>query len=190
MVYNLKIMKKIVFGLLMTVSLYSNAQETEFTFNSERGMTDFIVTQVEGKTAPEIYKKAIEWIKVAFKNPDKVILSTIENEFIRFEGVSDIIRRKKKYQIEISIKDGEYKFDLINLQENYALNRREVPVWNTSCVNFNTNSTKKSIENMYTSDGRFTGCFGYVPKFLIFFNNLNKSLSESIVSTVKKSDGW
>jgi hypothetical protein len=183
-------MNKVLLGLLMLVGFYSNAQETEFTFTAEKGMTDFIVTPVEGKNATEIYKKAIEWIKVTFKNPDKVILSTIENEFIRFEGVSDIIRSKKKYQIEISIKDGEYKFDLINLQENYALNQREVPLWNTSCVNFNTNSTKKSIENMYKSNGRYTGCFGYIPKFLIFFNDLNKSLFDSVVSTVKKTDGW
>ena len=53
-------MKKIVFGLLMLMSFYSNGQETEFTFTVEKGMTDFIVTPVEGKNATEIYKKAIE----------------------------------------------------------------------------------------------------------------------------------
>ena len=53
-------MKKIIFGLLMLVGFYSNAQETEFTFTAERGMTDFIVTPIEGKTATEIYKKIID----------------------------------------------------------------------------------------------------------------------------------
>ena len=84
-----EIMKKIVFGLLMLVGFYSNAQEKEFTFTADKGMTDFIVTPIESKTAPEIYKKVIEWIKVTFKNPDKVILSTIENEYVRFEGFSE-----------------------------------------------------------------------------------------------------
>ena len=60
-------MKKILFVLLILMSFYSNAQETEFTFTAEKGMTDFIVTPVEGKTAPEIYKKVIEWIKVTYK---------------------------------------------------------------------------------------------------------------------------
>ena len=75
-----------------------NAQETEFTFDSNKGMTDFIVVPVEGKTAPEIYKKIIEWIKVTYKNPDKVILSTIENEYIRFEGSSETL-----YAVNINI---------------------------------------------------------------------------------------
>ncbi len=82
-------MNKIVLGLLMVVSFYSNAQETEFTFTADRGMTDFIVTQVEGKTAPEIYKKVIDWIKITYKNPNEVILSTIENEYVRFEGITN-----------------------------------------------------------------------------------------------------
>ena len=58
-------MKKLLF-ILLFISALANAQETEFTFNNERGMTDFVVTNVEGKTAPEIYKKAIEWIKITY----------------------------------------------------------------------------------------------------------------------------
>ena len=50
-------MKKLLF-ILLSISASVAAQETEFTFNNERGMTDFVVTNVEGKTAPEIYKKA------------------------------------------------------------------------------------------------------------------------------------
>ena len=112
-------MKKILFLLLITSGIMS-AQETEFTFNSERGMTDYIVTPVEGKTAQEIYKKVIDWIKITYKNPDKVILSTIENEYIRFEGSSGYLYslnmgilgvqyQDTKYEIEVSIKDDKYK---------------------------------------------------------------------------------
>ena len=52
-------------------------------------MTDYIVIPVENKTASEISKKIIERIKITYKNPDKVILSTIENEYIRFEGIGE-----------------------------------------------------------------------------------------------------
>ena len=72
-------MKKIILFTFL-ISGILNAQETEFTFTPEKGMTDYIVTTVDGKTAPEIYKKIIDWIKITYKNPDKVILSTIENE--------------------------------------------------------------------------------------------------------------
>ena len=184
-------MKKILLGLLMLMSFYSNAQETEFTFTSEKGMTDYIVTPIEGKTAPEIYKKVIEWIKVNYKNPNEVILSTIENEYIRFEGVSDISKSKSKYQIEISIKDGRYKFDLIGLQVYVSPNQMGTPVgWNNYYVNFISNSTKESRENMYKSDGSYKGWCKNTSEIPTFFNELNKSLFDSIVSTVKKTDGW
>lgn len=89
-------MKKLLIGFTLLFSTFVNAQETEFTFNKERGMTDFIVIPVEGKTATDIYKKVIEWIKITYKNPNEVILSTIENEYVRFEGISDISNSKHK----------------------------------------------------------------------------------------------
>jgi hypothetical protein len=185
-------MKKIVLGLLMVISYSSYSQETEFTFNSERGMTDFIVTTVESKTAPEIYKKMIDWIKVTYKNPNEVILSTIENEYLRFEGVTDISTFKVKYQLEISIREGKYKFDLIGFQVYVGPNQLGVPVgWNDfKSINFIKNSTKESIENMYKKDGTYRAWCKYTPEIPTYFNNLNKSLLESIVSAVKKTDGW
>lgn len=184
-------MKKLLI-LLLFISITSSAQETEFTFNSERGMTDFIVTPVEGKTAPEIYKKIIEWIKVTYKNPDKVILSTIENEYVRFEGSSEtlyalnIFGKKNyqnvKYEIEISIKDNKYKFDLVGFQifsETIGWTQFDVFIVNTS---------KKGIEFFYKTDGSLRNAFKYLPEVPIYFNDLNKSLSESFSTTVKKSD--
>lgn len=177
--------------LITTFSAYS--QETEFTFSSEKGMTDYVVTNVNGKTAPDIYKKIIDWIKVTYKNPDKVILSTIENEYIRFEGISTISSLNCKYQIEISIKDGRYKFDLIGLQVYVDANQMGIPIgWNDfKAVNFITNSTKESIEPMFKKDGSFKGWCKYTPDFPIYFNALNKSLNDSILSGLKKTqEGW
>lgn len=180
-------MKKLILGLLMAVSFYSNAQETEFTFTAERGMTDFIVTPVEGKTAIEIYKKVIDWIKVTYKNPDKVILSTIENEYVRFEGISETLYSNlpAKYEIEISIKDGKYKFDLINMQCRPLNEWMDAPI-------FYKQMNKEELEKRYVfkKDGTLRGDYKFAGKIPTYFNNLNKSLSESIVSTVKKSDGW
>lgn len=184
-------MKKITLTLLLLISFYSNGQETEFTFNSERGMTDYIVTQVEGKTAPEIYKKVIDWIKVTYKNPNEVILSTIENEYVRFEGITNEIDTfKYKYQIELSVKEGKYKFDLIGLQFYLETNTYGNMGWNNSMVNFNTNSTKEEVKSLFRKDGTYRNYLEYVPKVPIFLNNLNKSILESITSTLKKGDGW
>lgn len=162
-------------------------------------MTDFVVTQVEGKTATEIYKKAIEWIKVTYKNPDKVILSTIENEYIRFEGssnafysVTTILGKTyypAKYQIEINIKDGKYKFDLIAMEILTPASQVSSGGWGANAL-FNSNLKKEFLDkSFYKKDGTpnkfFKDAIIDVPTY---FNELNKSLIQTIRSTVKKDD--
>jgi hypothetical protein len=193
-------MKKLLFVFLF-ISGIINAQETEFIFNNERGMTDFIVLNVEGKTAPEIYKKVIEWIKVTYKNPEKVILSTIENEYVRFEGSSEnlfaisVIMLGKtyyptKYEIEISIKDGKYKFDIISMQNYYPASNYTAGGWSPNAL-FNANMTKEGLDkSIYKKDGSLKNMWKYLPEVPPYFNELNKSLLESMnnASTVNKSD--
>ena len=163
-------------------------------------LRDFIVTPIEGKTAPEIYKKVIEWIKVTYKNPDKVILSTIENEYIRFEGFSETLNsynamgqhyEPTKYEIEITVKDGKYKFDLVNMQSLTSRSSLSAGGWYDVKI-FKTKMTKEELEKPYVfkKDGTLKSSFKYTNDIPTFFNNLNKSLFESIFSTVKKTDGW
>ncbi len=183
-------MKKLLL-IILFVSFCANAQEKEFTFDSTKGMTDYIVTPVEGKTTSEIYKKVIEWIKVTYKNPDKVILSTIENEYIRFEGSSDSFYAMNvlskiyvpvKYQIEISVKDGKYKFDYIGM--TIIENNLSIPYFSTT--------SKEELDKypIFKKDGTLRNVYKYFIEVPIYLNNLNKSLDESIISTVKKTDGW
>ena len=193
-------MKKVVM-LILLVSGIMNAQETEFTFNNERGMTDFIVTPVEGKTAPEIYKKVIEWIKITYKNPDKVILSTIDNEYVRFEGSSNSFYSlfnfmmgtkdyyNTKYQIEISIKDGKYKFDIISLEKYSEPSKYSAGGWYDDSI-FNRNMPKEKLSDIYKKDGSLRGLWRNLSEIPIYFNNLNKSLLESMTTSIKKNDGW
>ena len=193
-------MKKLLFILLLT-SASINAQEAEFTFNNEKGMTDFIVTNVEGKTAPEIYKKAIEWIKITYKNPDKVILSTIENEYIRFEGSSGSFYsinlgfmgksyQQTKYEIEISIKDGRYKFDIIGMENYTSPSQYSSGGWSENGL-FNANLTKEYLEkSIYKKDGTLRSTWKNINDVPVYFNELNKSLLDYIMVSQKKNDGW
>lgn len=177
-------MKKIIVALLF--GFLGFAQETEFKFSKE-GFTDFVVTEVPGKTQSELYKKAIDWVAVTYKNPKEVIKAQIENDYIRITGFSDNLllfnaMGKKYYSsdytIEISFKDGKYKFDV------------------TSVNLLGTNSEPKmELQNMdeyYKSNGQIKSTYKYFPDtFPKFFNDLNKELeaflkSDSIPS--KKSD--
>jgi hypothetical protein len=187
-------MKKIVLGLLMIVSFSSNAQETEFKFTKE-GFTDFVITAVEGKTAQELFKKALDWVSVTYKNPKEVIKAQIENDYIRIEGAkSNMLCMKSlgmltcadvRYQIEISFKEGKYKFDVTKLEQytppsQYVINSgwSEVGLTNTSYC-YKENGDLRSLFKLYPS------------AIETEFNLLNTSLKEFSKSDAipsKKSD--
>jgi hypothetical protein len=183
------------------VAQFGFGQETEFTFDNTKGMTDFVVTNVEGKTAPEIYKKVIEWIKITYKNPDKVILSTIDNEYVRFEGFSSSCYSinmalmgksylETKYQIEISIKDDRYKFDIIGMENYTAPSQYSRGGWSENIL-FNGNLDKEYLEKtIYKKDGTLRSIWKYINDVPVYFNGLNKSILESMTTSVKKNEGW
>lgn len=193
-------MKKLQLLFLFLTGIMS-AQETQFTFDNTKGMTDFIVVNVESKSATEIYKKVIEWIKVTYKNPDKVILSTIENEYVRFEGSSSAVYPvnvplmgksylESKYQIEISIKEGKYKFDVIGMENYNSPSQYSRGGWIPNTV-FNGNSDKEFLDKIiYKKDGTLRSYYKFINDVPEYFNDLNKSLVESVTATVKKNDSW
>ena len=57
---------------------------------------------------------------------------------------------------------------------------------------FTTAMNQEDLEKLYVfkKDGTFRSTYKFANEVPTYFNNLNKSLSESIVSTVKKTDGW
>lgn len=179
-------MKKIVLALLMVVSFYSNAQETEFTFTAEKGMTDFIVTTIENKTDAEIYNNTIEWLKINYKNPKEVILSTIDNKFIRFQGTSnDLVKYYRhgniwtpttRYTIEISIKDGKYKFDVVNL-ETYS---EHYGSWGEAECFISMD------KYCYNNKGELKKEYKFHIEIPTFFNKLNLSLKQKILGAEEK----
>ncbi len=101
----------------------------EFSVNKEQQLTDFIVIPCEGKTKEELYKKVIEWISKTYNKPSEVIKAQIENDYVRFQGIETkgycrnpmvLMCEDMRYEIEISVKEGKYKFDIIQLQSGYS----------------------------------------------------------------------
>jgi hypothetical protein len=194
-------MKKIVLGLLIVVSFYSNAQETKFVFDYKTGLNDQIVIPVEGKTATEIYKKTLDWIKVTYTDPSKAILSTIENEYIRFNGLGeyicyDALKPKNvtldcynvKYEIIISIKDGKYKFEILSIQKYETPRQYNIGGWINVPV-FSKHLTEESLAKiLFKKDGTIRKEYETITKSGDYFNNLNASLLEYITNSKSKSD--
>mgnify|MGYP003610375767 CR=1 FL=1 len=188
-------MKKILLGFLLLVGFYTNAQENDFKFTKD-GFTDYVVGSIEGKTAQELYKKTIDWINVTYKNPKEVIKAQVENEYIRIEGsIFNMICMKSlglltcndaRYQIEVSLKDGKYKFDVIKLEEyikpsQYVVNSgwSEISLTNTS--------------GFYKNNGDIKNIFKLYPTAIeTEFNSLNISLKDFLKSEniPSKKDDW
>jgi hypothetical protein len=105
----------------MVVSISGFSQDSVFKVTKE-GITDYIVTPCETKTQNEIYKKTIEWISLTFKNSKEVIQSQIENDMVRIEGFTESFNGAgdATYLIEISFKEGKYKFDPLKFTMIYG----------------------------------------------------------------------
>jgi hypothetical protein len=183
-------MTKIIYILLVTVSItnLSFSQENKFTLTKE-GLTDFIVTPVENKTAIQIYNKTIEWISKTYKDPKEVIKAEIINDYIRIEAVSNSlicinaagskICNPTTYMIEISVKDGKYKFDVLDLSQFSTQSNS----W------FLFKFDAEQMKTAYDKKGELKKYCIYYPEIPEYFNSLNESLKNFILeknSTTKK----
>lgn len=180
-------MKKIILLLAMFFSLLGFSQETEFKFTKD-GFTDFVIIPVENKNQSELYKKAIDWVAVTFKNPKEVIKVQIENDYIRIEGFSKELLcfnsmgkafYDANYLIEISFKDGKYKFDVLSIT---LLNTKSDP--NVQLTNMN---------EYYKENGAIKGTYKYFPEIIpTYFNKLNTELKEFLLSDniPSKKNDW
>lgn len=164
----------------------------KFTVDKEQELTDFLVVSCEGKTKEELYKKSIEWINKTFNKPSEVIKAQVENDYIRFQGVSKneycyhnlvTMCSDIKYEIEVSVKDGKYKFDVLDLQkgdkDKYGIINWGDAKFKKSWMYFKGNG---EVRKMYAET---------MPKIANYFNILNQSLYDYIYSqneAAKKND--
>ena len=140
----------------------------------KNGLTPFVVTDVENKTTKEIYQKSINWIKETYRNPNTVIKSQIEDESIRFEGISNNAGAvgnglySVKYSIKISVKDYKYKFEVIEFE---LLN---CPI--------KKNGWNPSDKSFFKEDGSPRKPWKDYPKSIeTLFDELNNSLKNYII---------
>jgi hypothetical protein len=179
-------MKKLILISLIIVLNQSlaNAQDTEFKV-SESGLTDFIIVPVDSMKAADSYRKCVEWIGKTYNNPESVIKSKIEGSSIRIEGSADNLiygpglSGLSKYQVEISFRDGRYKFDVLKIEGyvNPSIGWIEIP--------------QKGDWGVYYKDGQLKKSGLFVNGIPVYFNNLNSGLKDYILNISKsETDKW
>lgn len=112
--------KTILFLAVLLTSLNIDAQEIPKLQLTKAGI-ESIVVSAESIPANDLYSKALNWIQETYKNPSEVLKANIKDEKIRVSGyASDSWSIKSlgmknyfdlSYLIEVSFKDGKYKFE-------------------------------------------------------------------------------
>ncbi len=111
-------MKTIFLFLLLTIT--GTAQQSMVLTSTG---FESVITVVEGKSSAELMQKAKDWIQYYYTNPSATNKSEINEEYIRINGFCESCFQTKSlgivnfmnydYVIEISFKEGKYKFDYI-----------------------------------------------------------------------------
>jgi hypothetical protein len=174
-------MLKKTFLLLIVFSSPTFSQSDHFSF-SESGLSDYVVTNTEGESQKQLYQKTIDWVLKTYSDPSEVIKSQIENEYIRIEGsTSELIcysalgKRcgETKYQIEISFKDGKYKFDVLHILEYNTQTRYNSVLW----TEFNITDAS----DYYKNSGKIKSVYKYIETMVPdYFNSINADLKTFI----------
>lgn len=93
--------------------------------NTDEPNLDYVVLHYDGVAKEELYKRILSYMNTQYRNPDKV-LTTIENEQITINGMSDAEIKKPyadlHYNIVLWFKDGKIRMDAPVPEMKYLLN--------------------------------------------------------------------
>lgn len=171
--------------LIAFISASTFAQETEFKFSKD-GLTDFIVTTYDSP-AKDTYVRTLAWVKENSKK-GYAVTSSVENEKMTIQGNKENFLCSKAggttvctnatFTIEITFKDGKYKFEAVGLSEK--------PNNGGATVTHNLND----FSEYYNKDGSLKKYKDDVPAaYETLFNGLNKNLID-FMDKKKKAENW
>lgn len=183
-------MKNLVLMLVMFVFGSVQSQE-KFVYNSD-GLTQGLVVEIESVSQEDIYQKSINWIKESYNNPDEVIVTRIENEKIRFSGYERKCLMTKslgmkgyndvRYTVEVSFKDGKYRFEVISLESYTEPSSITRGGWGQINLVGNGLSGVFGRVKFYKKSGKIKSVFKYYPENIErLFNGLNDNLKNYLM---------
>ena len=156
-----------------------------FYLTQNEGFPNYAVVKCPGKTKEEIYSKIIDWISVTYHSPKDVLLGKIDNDYVRFQGSSSTLFCSKvllsnycpeaRYVIEVSVKDGKYKFEIVNMES-----------YNESFHNWYPVQVSLGAKNYFKKNGEPKQPFSiWITSIPDFFNSLNNSLKDFVMGKAR-----
>jgi hypothetical protein len=109
-------MKKVLFCLMLLCSLTLSAQEAKSPIYAKvvDGMLQLSnVENVPNTNAPELYKRALKWVSVTYKNPKSVIQTQDESAGILvIKGIANIDKSQYEHKLTFEFKDNKYRWTI------------------------------------------------------------------------------
>lgn len=176
--------KKLLLALTILLSKLLFGQEIPQLKLTPNGVEPIVVI-IDSVNGSELYIKALNWVQETYKNPDKVLKANIENEKIRIDGFAidawwyKLLGMRNTYNmdytIEISFKDGRYRFEYIIGQ--FYIDGGKVLY---------------DYRNFYKENGEVRKSYiDAVPSLEITMNSLSKSFYNYLSGkTAKKDSDW
>jgi len=153
-------MRKFLLTLLIAVPAFVVAQDatvpTKFEWTKDKGLTDYIVVPLEGKTAAKMYTEVFGWM---VDRSDLKIIKKVDDEFVVVEGrttelfCSNVMGSANCepviYTFEMSFKDGKYKFDVTSMKWDEKSSNMLIPIEIAPPFTSNYYNKKGEIRNAY-----------------------------------------
>tara|TARA_B100000586_G_C19908683_1_gene342187 strand:+ start:37 stop:594 length:558 start_codon:yes stop_codon:yes gene_type:complete len=185
-------MKKLLI-LLFFISFNSFGQKFVATMNGLRDAdnvdNNYLVLEMDGLNATELYKQSIKYINDNYNNPEEVIKGSSEGEFLKFDTYVDNLLTYKNsgvkiqitglYTTELRYKDGRIKYEIISLEMK----------------------AKKYSQYLLFSGGMMSGYLVYKKNGKLFkeqtkidienyFNNNLETLKKYLIGEADQEDDW
>lgn len=122
-------MRKLISILFVVLSLTTFAQKFTVTPNGLRDSEDeeknYVVIEVDGLTAKQLYDNTLKYITKSYNNPDEVLKGQIEGDYIKFDTyVPEMfyysnsgakMQIDTKYTTELKFKDNKVRLEIVSL---------------------------------------------------------------------------
>jgi len=122
--------KYFILSLLFVCTVFFG--QNVFTATPTRLLPENNIVEFSGKSSDEIYKALKSWTAKTYNNPDFVLKADVPNEYIRINGLWNIVSRGPlgrsafglTYTLSLDVKDGKLRYNIDNLRGvdnfNYA----------------------------------------------------------------------
>ena len=186
-------MKKLLVLTMVLVSFVSYGQEFSITpvglkdkSNNEK---TFVVINVEGKTAKQLYDNAILYVNTTYKNPSAVMRGNINGEFLSFTTHSEFKVENgfskapftMDYLTSLTFKDGKVKYEIEELDMLSVGTQPRVKLWWVG------NALQFSIFNK-SNEVKREGTKAYLEEYFNYGITSVKTYLDGKSSVAKKDD--